>query len=136
MPILLAVWANLHGGVLAGIGLYGLWATVRIVAGSRDESAGPARRLELAVRLGLIGCVCFLALLLNPYGPGLVSLFCCTATVARPEIGEWAPLSLISLPGPASTSSSSQSASPAWSGAGGVAHPRHWSSSASRRCFP
>ncbi len=46
VPILLAVWVNLHGGVLAGTGLFWLWATVRIVAGSRNESGRLPSRFE------------------------------------------------------------------------------------------
>ena len=99
IPILLAVWVNLHGGVLAGTGLFGLWAVARIVAGRRDEPGGLARRVGLAVRLGLIGLACCFALSLNPYGLGLVSFLLRTATVPRPEIREWAPLSLATLPG-------------------------------------
>jgi hypothetical protein len=99
VPILLAVWVNLHGGVLAGAGLFLLWVTIRIVAAPPDESAGLANRLGLAVRLGLIVFACGLALLLNPYGWGLVSFLLRTATVPRPEIREWAALSLASLPG-------------------------------------
>jgi hypothetical protein len=40
-----------------------------------------------------------LALLLNPYGAGLVGFLLRTATVPRPEIAEWMPLGLTSLPG-------------------------------------
>ena len=65
----------------------------------REESGWLARRVGLAARLGLIGIACGLALLLNPYGSRLVFFLLRTATIPRPEIGEWAALSLVSLPG-------------------------------------
>ena len=100
VPILLAVWVNLHGGVLAGAGLFLLWVTIRIVTAPRDESGWLASRLGLAVRLGLDRGRLRSRALAQPLRAGPRLFSCCgTATVPRPEIREWAPLSLVSLPG-------------------------------------
>ena len=99
MPVLFAAWVNLHGGVLAGVGALGLWIAVRLVERLGDKASSPIRKLGGVVHLGLLGIACGLALLLNPYGAELVRFLLRTATVPRPEIGEWAPLGLMSLPG-------------------------------------
>jgi hypothetical protein len=99
LPVLFGIWVNLHGGVLAGVGVLGVWSAVRMVARPRDDASRPVRRLRLFLHLVLIGLACALALCLNPYGAGLVSFLLRTATVPRPEIREWLPLSLMSLPG-------------------------------------
>jgi hypothetical protein len=46
-------------------------------------------RPQPAVAASMIACC--LALLLNPYGTGLITFLLRTATVPRPEIGEWKP---------------------------------------------
>ena len=51
------------------------------------------------IPLGFLGAACGLALLINPYGAALIAFLLRTATVPRPEIGEWTPLVLSSLPG-------------------------------------
>jgi hypothetical protein len=99
VPILFAVWVNLHGGVLAGVGVLGLWLVARLVEGFRTDGEPPIWRLGVIVRVVLLGLASGLALTLNPYGPGLVSFLLRTATGPRPEIREWAPLTLLSLPG-------------------------------------
>jgi hypothetical protein len=98
-PLLFAAWANLHGGVLAGAGALGLWGVARLVERPGGDAGHPGRRLGAVVRVGLLGVACGLALLLNPYRAGLVLFLLRTATVPRPEISEWTPLALTSLPG-------------------------------------
>ena len=93
LPIL-AVWANAHGGVLAGIGVLMIWGAVRLIdaaahARSWRAAFSPAQRPVLLTLL-----LAPFALLLNPYGLGLVSFLLRTATVARPEIADWAPARL------------------------------------------
>ncbi len=70
-----ALWANLHGGFLAGLGLIAIWAMVhRALSGA----------------LALAGAT--LATCVNPYGWHLLAFLVRTASVPRPEIIEWAPL--------------------------------------------
>ena len=94
LPLMLAVWMNLHGGVLAGAGVLGIWIVVRLIAHPLDHSRSVERRLHAGLNLGLIAVASGGALLINPYGAELVAFLLRTATVARPEIREWVPLAL------------------------------------------
>jgi hypothetical protein len=98
-PLVFAIWVNLHGGVLAGVGVLGLWTAVRMVSRAREERRRGSRSLVAVVQGILLGIACGLAMLLNPYGAGLVGFLLGTAMVPRPEIAEWTPLGLTSLPG-------------------------------------
>jgi hypothetical protein len=88
MPALFAVWANLHGGVLAGAALLLVWAASHAVgwAARVDRSAAQWRRAGASALLSL------LALLATPYGVGLPAFLLATATVPRPDIAEWSPI--------------------------------------------
>jgi hypothetical protein len=99
LPLLLVAWVNLHGGVLAGLAILGLWIAARGVGHLGDGTGPPLRRLAAVLQLGLLGVTCCLALSLNPYRSGLVRFLLRTATAPRPEITEWTPLGLTSLPG-------------------------------------
>ena len=79
-PLFFALWANLHGGFLAGLGLLFLWALLR------------PRRLGLC-----LGCA--LATLANPYGIRLWLFLWRTALGARWDILEWNPISVRTIPG-------------------------------------
>lgn len=87
-PPLTAAWINLHGGVLAGLGMLALWALLHL------PRHWEARRRILWPAAATLG-----ALLLNPYGAGLPVFLLHTATVPRPEIEDWQPLRLLSIPG-------------------------------------
>jgi hypothetical protein len=90
---------NLHGGALAGIAMLGLWIVARIARHIKHDSGTVNRGWGAVLHLGLLGTICGLALLLNPYAAELPRFLLRTATVPRPEITEWAPLGLLSLPG-------------------------------------
>ncbi len=92
-----ALWANLHGGVLAGVGIFLLWGLIHLAS-----AVGRERRLgvlgtppNLAILANMIACP--LALLLNPFGVRLVTFLLRTATVPRPEIAEWKPIAIADL---------------------------------------
>ena len=85
MPPIFALWCNLHGGFLAGLGVFGLWAVCHVALN---------RQRVTTVSLPLI--LSIIAICANPYGPGLVTLLLRTATVPRPEIMDWRPLNVIS----------------------------------------
>ena len=53
----LRLWANLHGGFLAGLGMIGIWAAARMLTGWRRVLPGA---------LALLGAT--LAACVNPYG--------------------------------------------------------------------
>ena len=97
LPVVLGVWINFHGGVLAGAGILGIWGIARVVAALFAED-----RREAIVDLWrpvAAGVACGLALLLNPYGWGLPEFLLRTATVPRPDIMEWQSLNVMSVPG-------------------------------------
>jgi hypothetical protein len=95
VPPLFVLWANLHPGFIAGLGILGIWAAVEILArhltnGRSVVGARPStREIVLLVILG------GLATLLNPYGLTLWSFLRETAFAARPDISEWQPLVLM-----------------------------------------
>jgi len=97
LPLIFALWINFHGGVLAGLGVLGLWAGAWIALpfiSARWKGRGPAAGLLIVVV-----ATSTLALLLNPYLWELPYFLFRTATVPRPDISEWRPLSLTTLPG-------------------------------------
>lgn len=87
-PLLVALWVNFHGGVLAGVGVLGLWWAGKAAASAlrRDRSGVPAGRAGIVLLLSLS------ALVVNPYGPELPVFLAETATVPRPAIIEWASI--------------------------------------------
>jgi hypothetical protein len=88
LPPVFALWANLHGGFLAGGGICALWLVARVVRliFSRDGTwQHEARRFWLPVM------VAGLATLITPYA-GDLWLFLRTALTPRLEIAEWNPI--------------------------------------------
>jgi len=82
LPPVFALWANLHGGFLAGLAIVFLWSVFH---------AADWRRVAPVCLL------CALATLVNPYGVDLLLFLLRTATVPRADIGEWQPLRLFSV---------------------------------------
>ena len=80
-PLLFAIWSNLHGGFLAGLGVFGLWVGLHL--------AWNRRAWKQVIPPALASLV---ATFLNPYGPVLLVFLSRTATVTRPEISDWKPL--------------------------------------------
>jgi hypothetical protein len=99
LPILCVAWINLHGGVLAGVVFLDIWIVARLVVRTWESPGRRAANLAVTVRLGLLGLICGSALFCNPYGAELVLFLLRTATVPRPEIREWVPIAVLSLPG-------------------------------------
>ena len=85
MPALMVVWANAHGGFVAGLGLMGLAVVGFLLEGRRWE----ARALAVATVASVA------ATTLNPYGFARYWSFMLDAVAMRRQsIAEWAPLSL------------------------------------------
>jgi hypothetical protein len=78
-----AVWANLHGGFLAGLCILGMWGALRIAS---DRSRFRSTAAPIAATLAAT-CV-------NPYGWRLLEFLLRTASIPRPDIIEWAPLGI------------------------------------------
>jgi hypothetical protein len=87
-PILFMLWPNLHGGFLAGIGILLAWGILHILFNRQSWQ-------HVAIPLLL----CLPATLVNPYGLNLIIFLLETATAPRPEIIEWAPISILSTLG-------------------------------------
>jgi hypothetical protein len=98
-PMLLAFAVNVHGGVLAAGGVFFLWLLLHLSAAVLRErsliaiATGP-NRVIVGVALASV-----VAMLLNPYGIHLLFFLLRTATVPRPEIAEWHPITLASAEG-------------------------------------
>ena len=95
---LLAAWANLHGGFIAGIALLGVWAAAHVASrvwwyGWRHRAAPYAIRSA-----GLPILAAIAATAITPYGPQLW-VFLRTALEPRGEIAEWNPIAVTSLEG-------------------------------------
>jgi hypothetical protein len=80
LPVLFALWANVHGGWIVGLGVLGTWTAAE---------TGRARRLLLEP--AVIGAACVLATLCTPYGWTLWTFILGTVRMGR-DITEWQPL--------------------------------------------
>lgn len=81
VPPLLALWANLHGGYLVGLGIAGIWSAVRLY-----RPAGTGLRPRSLVLLGIATVASTLA---TPYGVRLWLFLVETVGPTRTEIGDW-----------------------------------------------
>ena len=120
-PLIIALWANCHGGFLAGLAVLGLWGGVRVAMAlvnwystshaqlapspltpvAQGASATsihyplPTTHSSLTTGhwpLATALLASVAAAMLNPYGPRLLTFLLQTATVPRPEIQEWQPV--------------------------------------------
>lgn len=94
LPLATALWANLHGGFLAGLGAIGLWAVMTI---ARELNAGKGwrRAATAAAPLGLTLLACVACSFANPQGWHLWDYLITELThdTNRRFIEEWMPLS-------------------------------------------
>jgi len=84
LPFAFAVWANVHGGWIVGVGVLWLWSTVEGVTGAKE-------RPSLWITLG-VPAACTLATLVNPYGVRLWIFIAETVRLSRANIIEWQPV--------------------------------------------
>lgn len=85
-PLLMLVWANCHGGIVAGIGIYGIVVLCEL---SRRSFSGENRGRLLLMYF----CLSCLASLVNPHGYKLWLFFFHSLSLPR-EISEWNPIAL------------------------------------------
>lgn len=104
LPVVFAAWVNLHGGFLAGLGVLAVWVGARVAhqrwghRSSRGMSGTDSARVSSAWLWGVLAAS-VAATLINPYGPELLVFLGRTAIVPRPEITEWQPIDIRSVPG-------------------------------------
>ena len=77
-PALFALWANLHGGWIVGMGVLGLWVAVAVARGSLSTW-----RAAAVLASAVLGSLC------TPYGFGLWTFLAETVRVGRADIEEW-----------------------------------------------
>jgi hypothetical protein len=81
VPVIFALWANVHGGFLVGLGVLALWLGVRLLQ-------SPSEWATFAVT----GVSALAATLVTPYGLVLWRFLWDTVGVGRPAIQDWQPL--------------------------------------------
>jgi len=93
MPILFLVWANSHGGFVAGFCIYAAYLGLRsleVLCSHGRAGLGLVRRFTLMI------LAAGLATFINPYGPNLHLWLLESLGTPRPEITEWAATNLFS----------------------------------------
>ena len=97
IPAIVAIWVNVHGAFLLGLGLVGISLLGATLEAYRPGQ-GPRSVLEDARvrRLALVGACAALATLLNPYGPWIYDywLKATMDPVARATGNEWEPTTI------------------------------------------
>ena len=81
VPVIFAMWANLHGGFLVGLGVLAGWLGVRLLQAPR-----------LWLTFVATGLAALAATLLTPYGVGLWQFLWETVGFGRPVIQDWQPV--------------------------------------------
>ena len=82
LPAVFALWVNLHGGWIVGLGVLAMWSF---------GEAATSRRRSVPV-LGGIMVLAALATLVNPYGFGMWRFLAGTVSLNRPNVNDWRPL--------------------------------------------
>jgi hypothetical protein len=103
VPLLFALWANLHPGFIAGLGILGIWTTVEIWARYLTDRRSVIARRPATREILLLLIASGLGTLLNPYGATLWTFLHQTAFGPRPDISEWQPMMLVTRYGLAYT---------------------------------
>lgn len=85
-PLIMLLWVNSHGGVVAGLGIFGMITAVEVI---RCYKTKEGQGIVLLKYFALSG----LAVLINPYGYNLWLFFIHSLGMPR-SISEWGPVSL------------------------------------------
>ena len=89
IPIV-GLWANLHGGVLSGLGVLGIYALARALTRLLKRHSWFEWNVVVPIFLA------FVASFLTPYGAGQWKLLLQPIVLVRPEIPEWQAVPLFS----------------------------------------
>ena len=91
VPVLMALWPNLHGGWIVGLGVLVVWAAFDAFKHRRRPSVGASTAAVVAAAA--------LATLLNPDGIGMWRFLWETVGLSRPDIEDWQPLTSLPIEG-------------------------------------
>ena len=80
IPLIFAVWANLHGGFLVGLGILAIWLVADVV---RQPQSRP--------KTIALGAAAVIATLVTPHGIDLWRFLAETVGPSRPAIKDWQP---------------------------------------------
>ncbi len=105
IPLLMMLWANLHGSFVMGLGLLGCFAAGRGIDVIRRSGRFAAVMHDRRSRkLWLLCLFSFLATMVNPYGPRLYSyVLTFSQNQNLADLTEWGPLALTTSQGRAFT---------------------------------
>ena len=79
-PFMFLIWGNMHGGVVAGLGLLAMY------------TLGEALNKKPFKHYLITTIVCPLVLFINPYGVEFVKFLIKATTMPRPDVVEWWPI--------------------------------------------
>lgn len=85
VPLLFALWPNLHGGWIVGMAVFGLWVALKLTTA---KEAFPHTRATLLA----VGAAAVAATLVNPYGWKMWEFLVSTVRFERAEISDWQPI--------------------------------------------
>lgn len=91
------VWANMHGGVVSGMGILGVYCFARLIE-AWIETKSVGQTLKRVWHLIAVGVATLLLLNLNPYGWDYTPYLVRAVLLQRPLIMEWQPIWEIRLP--------------------------------------
>ncbi len=84
VPLLFAIWVNLHGGWIVGLGALAIWTAF---TSTRPRHERPPAALLISVAMLSLG-----ATLVNPYGWRMWTFLFDTVGLDRPMIDDWRPM--------------------------------------------
>jgi hypothetical protein len=99
IPPLMALWINLHPGVIAALGSLVVWSAMHVVLAVLRGPRPAARRSGPELLFVLTTLASGLATLLNPYGLRVPILLCQRALGSRTEVTEFLPVHIASADG-------------------------------------
>ncbi len=94
---LFIIWSNMHGGVVSGMGILGVYCFARLVDAGL-ETRSPLKTLHRVWHLVITGLVTLILLIVNPYGWEYIPYLYRAVSMDRPLILEWRPIWEIRLP--------------------------------------
>ncbi len=91
------VWANMHGGVVSGMGILGVYCLTRLVE-SWQATKSVTATFKAVAHLVAVGLMTLVLLIVNPYGWEYIPYLIRAVRMERPLILEWMPIWEIKLP--------------------------------------